>query len=42
MKTTNTITEKTTYSNFEMANTTKRMNWNNRRRYAVLTQFKFI
>ncbi|SNR84048.1 hypothetical protein SAMN04488111_3400 [Lutibacter flavus] len=35
-------TKKIVSLNFEVFNTTKRTNWNNKRRYSFLTQFKFI
>lgn len=38
MKTTNT----TTRLNLEFLNTTKRLNWNSKRRYTASTQFKFL
>jgi len=42
MKSTNTQNNKTPRSNIEIGLPTKRDNWNNKRRYSFLTQYKFI
>ncbi|MFK5958117.1 MAG: hypothetical protein QM495_04495 [Lutibacter sp.] len=42
MKSIITQNSKTTNSTFELMSNNKRTNWNNRRRYSNLIQFKFI
>lgn len=42
MESINTQNKRTTRTNYEIFNTTKRTNWNNKRRYSFLTQYKFI
>lgn len=42
MKSTNTQNNKILRSNFELGTLTKRDNWNSKRRYSFLTQYKFI
>jgi len=42
MKSIKTQNSKTTNSTVELLNSSKRTNWNNRRRYSTVSQFKFI
>ncbi len=42
IKSGNIQSKKLKHSSFEMFHTTKRENWNNKRRYSFLTQYKFI
>lgn len=42
MKSINTKNSKTESVAFELINSSKRISWNNRRRYSTVSQFKFL